>query len=86
MVDGERDDGDNDKYVYFFLMDIAPEIIQGWDGVCSWVVRRYMGCKFLFSRHCYIFLYRLHQDTWGTAQIFQEGFTLKNKQNGLLKV
>ena len=32
------------------------------------------------------FLCRLHQEVSGTAQIFQEGWKLKNIQNGLLKI
>ena len=32
------------------------------------------------------FLFRLRQETWGAAQIFQEGWKLKNIKNRLLKV
>ena len=31
-----------------------------------------MGCNSLFSVYCLIFLFRLHQDMWGTAQVFQD--------------
>ena len=31
-------------------------------------------------------LCRLHQEAWGTSQIFQEGWKINNIQNGLLRV
>ena len=50
----------------------------GWLGG-KWGVTLYFLC-------CLIFLCRLHQEAWGTAHIFQEGWKLKNILNGMLKV
>ena len=58
------------------------EDVGGW----GWVVGRQMGCNSLFSFYCLILLCMLYQEGWGTAQIFQKGWKLKNIQNGLLKV
>ena len=40
VVDGDRDNDDNDEYVYYFLMERAPAISQGWNGGWGWVVGR----------------------------------------------
>ena len=58
------------------------EDVGGWDQVFG----RQMGCNSIFYFYCFIFLCRLHQELWGTAQIFQKGWKPKNIQNGLLKV
>ena len=86
MVEGEIDNDENDEYIYYFLTEISPERTQVWNGVWGWVVGRYMGCNSQFLIYFKIFLCRLHQEAWGTAHIFQEGWKLKNNQNGLLRV
>ena len=32
VVEGERENHDNDEYVYYLHMEIAPAIIQVWNG------------------------------------------------------
>ena len=40
VVEVDRDKYDNDDYVYYFLMERAPERIRGWNGGWGWVVGR----------------------------------------------
>ena len=40
MVEGERDNDDDDEYVYNFLMEKSYERIRGWNGEWGWVVGR----------------------------------------------
>ena len=40
MVEGERDNDDNDEHEYYFLMEIAPARSGGWNGGWGWVVGR----------------------------------------------
>ena len=39
----EEDNDENDEYVYYFLMERAPVINQGWNKGWGWVVGRYIG-------------------------------------------
>ena len=86
MVEVDRDNDDNDEYVYYLLMEVAPERIRLWNGGWGWVVGRYMGYNSLFYLYYIILLCRLNQESWGTAQVFQEGWKLNNIHNRLLKV
>ena len=38
VVEVERDNDENDEYVYYFLIDRAPARIRGWSGGWGWVV------------------------------------------------
>ena len=40
VVEGERDNYDNDEYVYYLLMERAPATSRGWNGGWGWVVGR----------------------------------------------
>ena len=40
VVEVERDNHDNDEYVYYFLMERSPARIRGWNGGWGWVVER----------------------------------------------
>ena len=40
VVEGERDNYDNDEYVYDLIMERSTSIIQGWNGGWGWVVGR----------------------------------------------
>ena len=40
MVEVERDNYDNDEYVYYLLIEIAPARIRGCNGGLGWVVGR----------------------------------------------
>ena len=75
MVQGERYNYNNYEYV--------SEDVMG--GGFWWLEGRW-GVILYFLSTFKILLCRLHQEVWGTAQIFQEGCKLKNIQNGLLKV
>ena len=39
MVDVERDNNENNEYVYYFLMERAPARSQGQNGGWGWVVQ-----------------------------------------------
>ena len=38
VIEVERDNDENDEYVYYFLMERAPSRSQGWNGGWGWVV------------------------------------------------
>ena len=40
VVDGERDNYDNDEYVYYFLVERATARSRGWNGGWGWLVGR----------------------------------------------
>ena len=40
MVEAEIDNDDNDEYLWYVLMGIAPERSQGWNRGWGWVVGR----------------------------------------------
>ena len=86
VFEGERDNDENDEYVYYLLMERASTRSRRWNGGWGLVVGSYMGCNSLSSIYCLIFLCRLHQEARATAQIFQEGWKIKNTQNENLKV
>ena len=44
----ERDNDDNDEYVYYFFMERAPARSRGWNGRWVWVVGRQMGVTLYF--------------------------------------
>ena len=46
----------------------------------------WLGGRWGVTLYCLHFFCRLHQEAWGTAQIFQEGWKVNNIQNGMLKV
>ena len=43
MVERERDNDDNDEYVYYFITEIEPARRQGWNGGWGCVVGRLGG-------------------------------------------
>ena len=40
LVEGEIDNDENDEYIYYFLVERAPERSRGWNGGWGWVVER----------------------------------------------
>ena len=38
MVEGERENDDNDEHVYYLLMERAPARGRGWNGGWGWEV------------------------------------------------
>ena len=48
MVEGERDNDDNDEYVYYLLMEREPTRRRGWNG--GWGKRFYIQKARHFSK------------------------------------
>ena len=72
-------------YIIYSWRDHLQEAEDGIGDGVVWLGGRW-GVTLYFLSIVKNILCRLHQEAWGTSQIFQEGWKINNIQNGLLRV